>query len=83
MHQASIRVPRASRGTGAAIHFRDAAQRLGATAAQAEELYPYALASASTRPGSFQSNRDPTCVIPPWHRRRIEQPRQLSIRRLA
>ena len=82
MHQASTWRPRATRATGAAIHFRDAAQRLGATAAQAQDLYPYAVAlrqyetrlfrSIEIRPGSR-----------PGHRRWIEQPRQLSIRRLA
>jgi hypothetical protein len=50
----------------AIVHFRDAAQRLGATAAQAEDLYPYALALREYEVRLFPEYRDPACVIPPW-----------------
>jgi hypothetical protein len=50
----------------AIAHFRDAAQRLGATAAQAEDLYPYALALRAYEIRLFPAYRDPTCVVPPW-----------------
>ena len=50
----------------ALVYFRDAAQRLGATAAQAEDLYPYALALHAYKVRLFPQYRDPGCVIPPW-----------------
>jgi hypothetical protein len=50
----------------ALVYFRDAAQRLGATAAQAESLYPYALALHQYKVRLFPQYRDPKCVIPPW-----------------
>lgn len=50
----------------ALANFRDAARRLGATAAQAEELYPYALALHGYKVRLFPQYRDPKCVIPPW-----------------
>ncbi len=50
----------------ALANFRDATQRLGATAAQAEELYPYALALHGYKVRLFPQYRDPKCVIPPW-----------------
>ena len=50
----------------ALANFRDATRRLGATAAQAEELYPYALALHGYKVRLFPQYRDPTCVIPPW-----------------
>jgi hypothetical protein len=50
----------------AIVHFKDAAQRLGATAAEAEELYPYALALHAHQIRLFPAYRDPKCVIPPW-----------------
>ena len=50
----------------AIVHFKDAAQRLGATAAQAEDLYPYALALHAHQVRLFPAYRDPKCVIPPW-----------------
>jgi hypothetical protein len=50
----------------ALVFFRDAAQRLGATPAQAEELYPYALALHQYKVKLFPEYRDPKCVIPPW-----------------
>jgi hypothetical protein len=50
----------------AMVYFTDAAQRLGATAAQAESLYPYALALHAYQARLFPRYRDPECVIPPW-----------------
>jgi hypothetical protein len=50
----------------ALANFRDAARRLGATAAQAEDLYPFALALHGYKVRLFPAYRDPTCVIPPW-----------------
>jgi hypothetical protein len=50
----------------ALVAFRDAAQRLGATAAEAEDLYPYALALHEYKVRLFAEYRDRTCVVPPW-----------------
>ncbi len=50
----------------ALVNFRDAARRLGATAAQAEDLYPYALALHDYKVKLFPQYRDSKCVIPPW-----------------
>ncbi len=50
----------------ALANFRDATQRLGATAAEAENLYPYALALHDYKVRLFPQYRDPKCVIPPW-----------------
>jgi hypothetical protein len=50
----------------AIVYFKDAAQRLGATAEQAENLYPYALALHAYQTRLFARYRDRTCVIPPW-----------------
>ncbi|MET0937825.1 MAG: hypothetical protein ABWY51_01215 [Gaiellaceae bacterium] len=50
----------------ALANFRDATRRLGATAAQAEDLYPYALALHDYKVRLFPQYRDPECVIPPW-----------------
>ena len=50
----------------ALANFRDATRRLGATAAQAEDLYPYALALHGYKVRLFPEYRDPKCVIPPW-----------------
>jgi hypothetical protein len=50
----------------ALANFRDATRRLGATAAQAEDLYPYALALHGYKIRLFPQYRDPKCVIPPW-----------------
>jgi hypothetical protein len=50
----------------ALANFRDAVRRLGATAAQAEDLYPYALALHDYKVKLFPRYGDPTCVIPPW-----------------
>ncbi len=50
----------------AMVYFKEAAQRLGATAAQAEDLYPYALALHRYKVRLFPQYRDPKCLIPPW-----------------
>ena len=50
----------------ALANFRDAARRLGATAAQTEDLYPYALALHDYKVKLFPQYRDPKCSIPPW-----------------
>jgi hypothetical protein len=50
----------------ALVYFREAAQRLGATAAQANDLYPYALALHEYKVRLFPQYRDPKCAIPPW-----------------
>ena len=50
----------------ALANFRDATRRLGATAAHAEDLYPYALALHEYKVRLFPQYRDPKCVIPPW-----------------
>lgn len=50
----------------ALVYFREAAQRLGATAAQADDLYAYALALHAYKVRLFPQYRDPKCVIPPW-----------------
>lgn len=50
----------------AIVYFRDAAMRLGATEAQAEELYPYALALHIRQSELFSWYRDKTCQAPLW-----------------
>jgi hypothetical protein len=50
----------------AIVYFKEAAQRLGATPAQAEDLYPYALALHAHQVRLFPAYKDPKCVIPPW-----------------
>jgi hypothetical protein len=50
----------------ALANFRDATRRLGATSAQVEDLYPYALALHDYKVRLFPQYRDPKCVIPPW-----------------
>ena len=50
----------------ALVYFKDAAQRLGASAEQAENLYPYALALHAHKIRLFPRYRDRKCVIPPW-----------------
>ena len=50
----------------ALANFRDAARRLGATAAHAEDLYAYALAWHGYKVRLFPQYRDPKCVILPW-----------------
>ena len=48
------------------VYFRDAAMRLGASEAQAEELYPYALALHIRQTELFSWYRDATCKAPLW-----------------
>ena len=48
------------------VYFRDAAMRLGASEAQAEELYPYALALHIRQTELFSWYRDKTCRAPLW-----------------
>ena len=50
----------------ALANFRGTVQLLGATAAQADDLYPYALALHGYQVRLFPQYRDPKCVIPPW-----------------
>ena len=50
----------------ALVYFREAAQRLGATAAHANDIYAYALALHAYKVRIFPQYRDPDCVIPPW-----------------
>jgi hypothetical protein len=50
----------------ALANFRDAVRRLGATAAHAEDLYPYAVALHDYKVKLFPQYGDPKCVIPPW-----------------
>jgi hypothetical protein len=50
----------------AIVYFKDAATRLGASEAQAEELYPYALALHIRQADLFSWYRDPTCRAPLW-----------------
>jgi hypothetical protein len=51
----------------AMVYFKDAAQRLGASRAQAEDLYPYALALHQRKLRLFPRYRDRRCVLPPWN----------------
>lgn len=51
----------------AMVHFKEAAERLGASRAQAEDLYPYALALHQRQLRLFPRYRDPRCVLPPWN----------------
>jgi hypothetical protein len=51
----------------AIVHFKEAAQKLGATEAEAEDLYPYALAWHERLTRLFSAYRDPACLIPPWN----------------
>jgi hypothetical protein len=48
------------------VYFTDAAARLGATDAQAQQLYPYALAFYKLELDLHPWHRDPKCVVPPW-----------------
>ena len=50
----------------ALVFFKEAAQRLGATAPQADDLYAYALALHEYKVRLFPQYRDPKCVVPPW-----------------
>ena len=48
------------------VYFTDAAARLGASEAQAQLLYPYALALHDLEIGLYPWHRDPNCIVPPW-----------------
>jgi hypothetical protein len=50
----------------AIVYFTEAARRLGASEAEANNLYPYALAWHRRQTQRFPWYRDPTCVVPPW-----------------
>jgi hypothetical protein len=50
----------------AIANFRDAAMRLGASEAEAEELYPYALALHIRQTELFSWYRDKSCRVPLW-----------------
>jgi hypothetical protein len=50
----------------ALVLFREAAQRLGATEAGANDLYAYALALHEYKARLFPQYKDGTCVVPPW-----------------
>jgi ribosomal protein L39E len=53
-------------GCQAIVYFTDAAQRLGASEAEANNLYPYALAWHLRLLQLLPWHRDPACLIPPW-----------------
>lgn len=48
------------------VYFTDAASRLGASDAQAWELYPYALAFYELEISLYPWRRDASCIVPPW-----------------
>ncbi len=50
----------------AIVYFTEAAEKLGASEAEANNLYPYALAWHRWLTQRFSWYRDRTCVIPPW-----------------
>ncbi len=50
----------------AIVYFTEAAQKLGASEAEANNLYPYALAWHARQTQLLPWYRDPTCLIPPW-----------------
>jgi hypothetical protein len=50
----------------AIVYFTEAAEKLGASEAEANNLYPYALAWHRWLTQLFSWYRDRTCVIPPW-----------------
>jgi hypothetical protein len=49
----------------AIVYFIEAAQKLGASETEANDLYPYALAW-HWQQHLFPWYRDPACVLPPW-----------------
>jgi hypothetical protein len=51
----------------AMVYFKDGAQRLGATAEQAEDLYVYALALHARQVRLFPRYGDRSCKLPPWN----------------
>jgi hypothetical protein len=50
----------------AIVYFTEAAQKLGASEDEAENLYPYALAWHWRQSQLLSWWRDPTCLLPPW-----------------
>ena len=50
----------------AIVYFTEAAQKLGATEAEANDLYPYALAWHWRQEQLLSWYRDPGCLVPPW-----------------
>jgi hypothetical protein len=50
----------------AIVYFTEAARKLGASEAEANNLYPYALAWHSRQAQLFPWYRDQACVIPAW-----------------
>jgi hypothetical protein len=50
----------------AMVYFTEAAQRLGASEAEANNLYPYALAWHWRQIELLPWYRDPKCLLPPW-----------------
>jgi hypothetical protein len=50
----------------AIVYFTEAVQKLGASEADANNLYPYALAWHLRQTQLFSWYRDRTCVVPPW-----------------
>ena len=48
------------------VYFTEAARRLGASEAEANNLYPYALAWHRRYIQLLPWDRDPKCVLPPW-----------------
>lgn len=48
------------------VHFTEAAQRLGATPAEADELFPYAFALYDRESRLFSWYGDDDCVLPYW-----------------
>ena len=51
----------------AMVYFKDGAQRLGASATQAEELYAFALALHARQVKLFPQYGDHSCKLPPWN----------------
>jgi hypothetical protein len=50
----------------AIVYFTEAAQKLGASEAEANNLYPYALAWHWRLAELLPWYRDPKCLLPPW-----------------
>lgn len=51
----------------AMVHFKEGAQRLGASVEHAEELYAYALALHARQVKLFPQYADRSCKLPPWN----------------
>jgi hypothetical protein len=50
----------------AMVYFTEAAQKLGASNSEANDLYPYALAWHWRQAELLPWYRDPRCLLPPW-----------------